>query len=98
MKVVRSPSEIIALIKSCDNTTKNNLSNDDQHVIHSTKNCVVPLLQISQNTPKKILKPLGAKNVLKSNINVSEPEDQQESKMIVNLSPNNLRSKKLVSL
>jgi len=98
VKVVRSPSEIIALIKSCDNTTKNNLSNDDQHAIHSTENCVVPLLQISQNTPEKILKSVGAKSVFKSNINVSEPDDQQKSKMIGNLSSDNLKSKKSVSL
>jgi len=101
VKVIRSPSEIIALIKSYDNTTKSNLSKDVQRASHSLNNCVTPLLQLPQNVSDKILKPLDTKRLFKSNINVplevSESKDQQECKMVVNVSPNNLRSKKLVS-
>lgn len=98
MKVVRSSSEILALIKSCDDLTKD-VFKDVQHASHSIENSVVPHLQIFHNSPKKILKPLGTKNIFKSNLNVSpkvtESKDQ-ESKVTVNLLPNNIRSKKLV--
>lgn len=97
MKVIRTPSEILALIKTCDNTTIKNVSAAIQPTSHTIKNCVTPL-QLPQNIPKKILKSVVHKTIIKPNIHVTEIDDQQEVKENVTQPSNTLGSKKLVFL
>lgn len=97
MKVIRTPSEILALIKTCDSTTINNASAAVQSSSHTIKNCNIPL-QLPQNIPKKILKSVEYKTTIKPNINVSEIGDQQDVKENVTQTSNTLGSKKLVFL
>jgi len=97
VKVIRTPSEILALIKTCDITTIKNVSSPVQPASHIIKNCVTPL-QLPQNIPTKILKPVVHKTIVKPNIHVSKIQDQQEVKENVTLPSNTLGSKKLVFL
>ncbi|KAL4091467.1 hypothetical protein QTP88_026155 [Uroleucon formosanum] len=93
VKVIRTPSEILALIKTCDSTTINNASAAVQSSSHTIKNCNIPL-QLPQNIPKKILKSVEYKTTIKPNINVSEIGDQQDVKENVTQPSNTLGSKK----
>lgn len=103
VKVVRSPSEILALIKSCDNTTTT--ATDVPETIESPtypkESSVVPLLQVPQNIQKKILKPIGPRRIFKPNLHVSaqtpEIECKKEIKETVAQPSNSLNSKKSVS-
>lgn len=100
MKVVRSGSEILSLIKSCDDTALKNVSEDIQPPNDSIKNCVTPLLQIPHNIPKKLSKPIGPKRILKPNVTTQVPDilDHQEIKEISTQPLNSSRTKKLVLL
>lgn len=100
VKVVRSPSEILAFLKSCDTSAEKNVYEDVQLTSCSTTNCVTTLTQNTQNVPKKLFKPLGPKRMFKSNVHaspqVSESKHLQETKDIVNQQSNTLKNKKLV--
>lgn len=99
VKVIRSSSEILALIKSCDNTTTSNEPKVVQPVGHSIKNYCTPLLPSPENVHRKKLKPLGIKRIIKSNVTqVVKSEDQKEIKLVVTEPSNNLKTKKLVTL
>ncbi|XP_022183703.1 DNA repair and recombination protein RAD54B-like [Myzus persicae] len=93
VKVIRTPSEILALIKTCDSTTIKNVSGAVQPASHSIKKCDTPL-QLPQNVPKKILKSVVHRTIIKPNILVSKIEDQQEVKENVVQPSNILGSKK----
>lgn len=100
VRVVRSSSEILSLIRSCDDTSSKNASEAIQPTSNSIKNSVTPLLQIPQNIPKKLSKSIGPKLILKSNV-LTTPQvpailDHQEIKEISTRPLNN--SKKLVSV
>lgn len=97
MKVIRTPSEILALIKTHDSTTINNVSAAVQPASHTIKNCDTPL-QLPQNIPKKIQKSVGHRTIIKPNKHVSEIDDQQEVKENVIQPSNTLGNKKLVFL
>lgn len=96
VKVVRSPSEILELIKSYDSTTLKSTPEVVQLADHSNKNCVTSSLKCSQDVPKT-LPHIGPKRILKSNIlgQVSDSKVHQEIKEDAALLSNNL-NKKLV--
>lgn len=101
MKVIRSSSEILALIDSCNNTTTNNVLEVVQPDNNFIKDCVATLPNNSQNSPKKVLKPLGSRRMLKSNINitsrVSEHKPDQYLVKKIDIQPsNNIRNGKSV--
>ncbi|XP_025414359.1 DNA repair and recombination protein RAD54B-like isoform X2 [Sipha flava] len=99
VKVVRSQSDILALIKSCDNTTTiaTDVSETFEPPSCAKESPVVPPLQVPQNVPKIKLKPIGPR-ILKSNLPVSaqipEVECKKEIKETVVQSSNSLNSKK----
>lgn len=99
MKVVRTSSDILALIKSCDNAN----TKDEQKVVkpaidHSiTNNCITSLIDIPQNVQKKTLRPLGPKRIFKPNIKIVSKVEQEVTN-IDTQSLNSSGSKKLVSL
>jgi len=97
VKVVRSPSEILALIKTCDSTTIKNDSSAVQPASSTINNYASPL-QLSQNISKKVLNSIQHKKILKPNVRASEIEDHQEVKENVTQTSNILGSKKLVLL
>lgn len=97
VKVVRSPSEILELIKSYDSTTLKSTPEVVQPADHSNKNCVTSSLTCSQGVPKTLPKHIGPKRILKSSIlgQVSGSKVHQETKEDAALLSNNL-IKKLV--
>jgi len=97
VKVIRTPSEILALIKTHNSTTINNVSAAVQPASHTIKNCDTPL-QRPQNILKKIQKSVEHKTIIKPIKHVSEIDDQQEVKENVTQPSNTLESKKLVFL
>lgn len=93
VKVIRTPSEILALIKTHNSTTINNVSAAVQPASHTIKNCDTPL-QRPQNILKKIQKSVEHKTIIKPIKHVSEIDDQQEVKENVTQPSNTLESKK----
>jgi len=91
VKVIRTPSEILALIKTCDIKTIKNVS-------CAVQPASVTPLQLPQNIPTKILKSVVHKTIIKPNVDVSKIEDQQEVKENISLPSNTLGSKKFVFL
>lgn len=67
MKVVRSPSEILELIKSYDSTTLKSTPEVILSADHSNKYCDTSL-KCSKDIPKTLPKHIGPKRILKSNI------------------------------
>lgn len=105
MTVVRSPLEVLALIKSCNDTNNENMPKAIQFDNNLVKeNCGTPLLQFSQKKPTKILKDISSKRKCTTNVHVypqvSEINNQQEIKIsnnqIVSIQTNSLKIKKLV--
>jgi len=97
VKVIRTPSEILALIKTHDSTTTNNVSAAVQPASHTIKNCDTPS-QLPQNILKNIQKSVEHKTIVKPNKHASAIDDQQEVKENVTQPSNTLESKKLVFL
>lgn len=102
VKVIRSCSEILSIIKSYDNTPTKSVSEAVQSTINPIQKCDTPLIQIPQNVPKKLLKPIGPKRILKPNVPITPQVpiavDQQEIKEISTQPVNSLGSKKFVSI
>lgn len=102
MKVVRSGSEILSLIKSCDDTSLKNVSETIQVTSDSIKNCVTPLLQITHNIPKILSKSIGPRRILKPNVlitpQVSAISNHQEIKEVSTQPLNSSGTKKFVSI
>lgn len=100
VKVIRSSSEILTLIKSCDTSTVKNVSEDVQQTNCPTANCISPLAQHTQNVPKKLFKHLGPKRIFKPNVlpQISESKHFEETKDTVTQQSNSLKNKKLVSI
>lgn len=99
VKVVRSPSEILALIKSCDNISTKEVPEAIHpiavdHPINKTS-----AFQVPQNILKKTFRPLGPNRLFKPNVDiheVSESVDQQENKNIDTQTLNITGNKKLI--
>lgn len=95
MKVIRSPSEILKLIDTCDSTTIKNVSGKVQSDNQIINNCVTPL-QPPQNITKNILKSVQHKRIIKPSLHVPENKDQYEIKENVVQSSNTSGNKKLL--
>jgi len=95
VKVIRSPSEILKLIDTCDTTTIKNASGTVQLDNQTTNNCVTPL-QPPQNITKNILKSVQYKRIIKPSSHVPENKDQHEIKENVVQSSNTSGNKKLL--
>lgn len=103
--VVRSPLEVLALIKSCNDTTNGNVSEEVQPDSNQIKNnCETSLLKLPQKVPTKILTNIGSKRKFITNVRtsprVSESRSQQKNtnsnKQLVTTQTDSLGNKKLV--
>lgn len=95
MRVIRSPSEILKLIDTCDSTTIKNVSGIVQSDNQTINNCVEPL-KPPQNITKNILKSVKHKRIIKPSLHVPENKDQHEIKENVVQSSNTSGNKKLL--
>jgi len=95
IKNVRSPSEILAFIKSCDKPTKTHTPGVIQSACHPVGDCVNSLSQPSDNVHKKVLGTIGPKRKFKSQF--SNSENEQKINMVATQSSNSSKNKKLVS-
>jgi len=97
VRVIRSPSEILKLIDTCDSTTIKNVSGIVQSDNQTINYCVAPL-KPPQNKTKNILKSVQHKrpNIIKPNLHVPENKDQHEIKENVVRSSNTSGNKKLL--
>lgn len=97
VKVVRSPSDILALIKSCDSSSDKAVCEIALPASLPVNNCVSPFTELPQNVPQKIIKTIGPKRMIKSNVRLQafESEHNQEVKDVPTQPPtSSLRSKK----
>lgn len=99
VQIVRSPSEILELIKSCDNDPVKSVSEVIQPASDSIENCVPSSLKLPQNISKKVSKSIGPKRIFKPNVHVqvSNSGDQQEIKNNA-IQPLNSTNRKLVGI
>lgn len=105
MTVVRSPLEVLALIKSCSDTTNENVFEEVQPGCNRIKNnCETSRLKLPQIAPTKILKDIGSKRKFTTNVRVSpwvsesksEQENTNSNEQLVSTQTDSLGSKKLV--
>lgn len=103
--MVRSPLEVLALIKSCNDTNNEHVSETIKPDCNLIKNnCETPLLQLPHKAPTKIFKEIGSKRKCITNVHmspqVSEFTKQQENTnnngQLVSTQTNCLSNKKLV--
>lgn len=96
---MRSPSEILELIKSCDNAPIKSEPEVIQPASDSIENCVPSSLKLPQNIPKKVSKSIGPKKIFKPNVHVqvSNSGDQQKIKNVA-IQPLNSTNRKLVGI
>lgn len=97
VKVVRSTSEILNLIKSCDDTTVINVHDTVQPASHPVTNILKLPLELPHNGLKKSMKSIGPKRMI--NTVKHQPTDvgnQPNSKEIVAHPFNNSSSKRLI--
>lgn len=100
VKVVRSPSDILALIKSCDSSA------DAQSTVASEivepdsvpiDDFVSPFAELPQNVPQKILKTIGPRRAFKSTVRTQTFESERNREVVKDVltqPTDSLRSKK----